>query len=485
MRAPGATARLATVAHTPDEAAWEQQLENLLRAANEIAIERGARMVLKGGTAARIGYGLTRPSRDIDLDIVGDIDTWSVLVEAGDRAGLIVTAEPQRHRPMKGFLVIHHPDIGSTSLEVDLRRVRDRASIEAITDRDHTRWRHGICMYSAQALARQKIKLVTEPGGRRKGRDRYDIAWWLLNHIDMVPAQLRTRLDEVMHSDPTLKTQWDENHRDDRIMNRVSEQTVHNALRYALDTDIAVLSHRWPQGKATVEIAPRSGATVQWVGTERNPEEHVIVAEFEDDAALETFMVTQHLWKSEEVPQHIRGLEDERETLRRNTAHRTTKIASENDRQWIEATVACTTDGFFVQGDSAQGAAGATRGPIATSEEVLDALSDHAMVFDTKRTDTVRRTLVKLRRQAERTGTGRVTTIEADGTVHAESRKSSLARRLLRSIAKEALSPMQSGHRPTATAAANEALEASQRTRSEIAWRGEATKNANEKNPKM
>ena len=338
---------MATVAHTPDEAAWEQQLENLLRAANEIAIERGARMVLKGGTAARIGYGLTRPSRDIDLDIVGDIDTWSVLVEAGDRAGLIVTAEPQRHRPMKGFLVIHHPDIGSTSLEVDLRRVRDRASIEAITDRDHTRWRHGICMYSAQALARQKIKLVTEPGGRRKGRDRYDIAWWLLNHIDMVPAQLRTRLDEVMHSDPTLKTQWDENHRDDRIMNRVSEQTVHNALRYALDTDIAVLSHRWPQGKATVEIAPRSGATVQWVGTERNPEEHVIVAEFEDDAALETFMVTQHLWKSEEVPQHIRGLEDERETLRRNTAHRTTKIASGNDRQWIEATVACTTDEDF------------------------------------------------------------------------------------------------------------------------------------------
>ena len=473
MRQGLSTAPLPSVREEPDEIAWEQRIEDLLREANRVASEQNTTIVLKGGTAGKLGYGLTRPSRDIDIDVVGDVDAWEILKDAGHRTGLTMMAEPERQRPMKGRLVVNDATIGTTVIEVDVRKMHDPGKIEAITRGAKTERRHGICMYSAAELARQKIEMVTKPGGRRRGRDRYDIAWWLLNRVDVVPQELRIALDEAIRTDRMLKSEWDQNHTLDRILRRVSKEAVHDALRTALDTDPAVLKHRWPDGTLHVRVHPVEGATVEW---QRTPDETTTtrVAELENDSALEDFMVQMELWKHEEVPARTHALQWERQNANKEAQEQAQNRRGKNAERWSEATVACTKAGYFIQGHPMDTAATATKGPVKGTEEVLAALREHGLLEQESTAQSTATTLGKLRKRAERTGGGRVVVIDDEGRVHTESRKSALAKRMLRMLTKITLSNEEDGSVGAPGAAqANTAIEKAEQARNEAQARAQ------------
>ena len=108
-------APLPAIREEPEERAWEERIGDLLREADRGAVPGALRLVLRGGTAAKIGHGLNRPSKDIDGDMTGPGDGWALLCEAAQSAGLTALAKPERRRAQKGRLVLSEP--GSTGID--------------------------------------------------------------------------------------------------------------------------------------------------------------------------------------------------------------------------------------------------------------------------------------------------------------------------------------------------------------------------------
>ena len=64
---------------------------------------------------------------------------------------------------------------------------------------------------------------------------------------------------------------WDNDHRTDRIMHRIKNTDVNDALMAALDRDPLVLQQRWPEGHLQIGIGVKAGATLEldpggWTG---------------------------------------------------------------------------------------------------------------------------------------------------------------------------------------------------------------------------
>ena len=298
----------------PDEDAWQERIADVLRELDGGRVRSAPRIILRGGTAARLGHGLTRPSRDIDADLTEPLDVWALLHAAAARAGLAALAEPRRGRGQKGQLTLTDPAIARAAIvEVDLRILRDPrtlATIGACTER-----RNGIWMYTAAELARQKIEMATESGRRRRAKDRYDIAWWLRNHVEHVAPEQRLALDTALERDPMLANAWDNDHRRDRIMRRIDSEAVHDALTTALERDPAVLQRRWPEGQLQIRVAMRGGADLTWRCRPQD-ETTLPIATFNHDRDLEQFMVRMRLWSPEEVPELLQELTLERQRAR-------------------------------------------------------------------------------------------------------------------------------------------------------------------------
>ena len=315
-------APLPAIAEEPEERAWEERIGDLLREVNRRPAPGPGRLILRGGTAAKIGHGLTRPSRDIDADVIGPADVWSFLSEGAHRAGLTALAKPERGRTQKGQLILSDPRTGTTAVEVDVRTIRDPQRVYAIESTTIVERRHGILMYKAQELARQKIEMATEPGRRRRAKDRYDITWWLRNRPECVAPEQRIALDRALRGRSELKEKWDETHPKDRIMQRTNGATVHDALMRTLDCDPVVLGDRSPDGTLHINIHMTGGATLAW---QENPEtkERSEIATLGSDNELETFMVRMGLWKQEEIPKLLKELTLERERARASAMSRT------------------------------------------------------------------------------------------------------------------------------------------------------------------
>lgn len=296
----------------PDERVWTERIADLLRETDRALARQPARLILRRGTAAKLGHGLPRPSKDIDADIAGELDVWETLHKGAEQAGMIALAQPDRRRMLKGALVLTDPEVGSTTVQVDIRVLRDPQTLTTIHEGTITERKIGICMYKPEQLAQQKIEMATEPGRRRRGKDRYDIAWWLRTRTECVNYAQRVALDQTLRSDNELKRRWDESHARDRVMSRTSSDTVHDALVLALDCDPMVLQDRWPEGQLTVEIKLAGGAALWWGREAESPRTEAIV-EFESDRELEMYMVRMGLWEQREVPKMLQALTKERQ----------------------------------------------------------------------------------------------------------------------------------------------------------------------------
>ena len=277
--------------------------------------------VMRGGTAAKLAYGLTRPSKDINLDIVsgtGTINVWQLIEEAAERAGLLAMAEPDRGSRSKGKLQLSDRRTPSLTIDVDAQRVHDRSRAAAITEGRITTRRNGILTYRPDVLAKQKLALAGLPEARLRAKDRYDIAWWLTHQIGSVPPGLRIDLDQTLRDGPGIRIEWDRKHERDPITQRIEPATVHDTLASALDHDPAVLVAREPGSSLELHVGRNAGGVLRWMRAPDDPEPRVL-GRFANDQDVQRYMTAYGLWHEREVPEVLRSLQAERARAQQQT----------------------------------------------------------------------------------------------------------------------------------------------------------------------
>jgi len=279
------------------------------------------RVVMRGGTAAKLAYGLTRPSKDIDIDIVGSpdgLDIWSLIEEAAEHAGLVALATRHRRSHLKGTLQLSDRRTPSLTIDVDARLIHDPADARAIRDQQATVLRNGILTYRPEILAQQKLALAALPTPRLRPKDRYDIAWWLTERIADVPAALRTTLDATLRERPEACREWDRKHELDTVTRRIHAMPVQQALTSALDHDPAVLVARIPGSSLVLEVGRNAGGMLRWLRRADDPKPRLL-GRFDNDQDVQTYMTAYGLWRERDVPERLRDLQAERARARQQT----------------------------------------------------------------------------------------------------------------------------------------------------------------------
>ena len=308
---------------SPEEEVTTELVARVMRALAEQGGESAPStiIVMRGGTAAKLAYGLTRPSKDIDLDIVGgrrDRDIWSLIEEAAEHAGLLAIAERDRKSRLKGRLQLSDGRAPSLTIDVDARPVHEPATGAAIAEGRITARRNGILTYRPGILAEQKLALAALPEPRLRAKDRYDIAWWLTHGIEHVPPQLRTDLDQTLRDRPEIRGEWDRKHRLDAVTQRIDPMSVHRTLTTALDHDPVVLVRRQPGSSLELNVGLNAGGQLTWQRTPDDREPRLL-ARFANDQDVQRYMTAYGIWDRRDVPERIRELQAERARARQKT----------------------------------------------------------------------------------------------------------------------------------------------------------------------
>ena len=307
---------------SPEEDATMDLVARLMRAVADLqdASTSPAAVVMRGGTAARLAYGLTRPSKDIDLDFVTDgrSGAWEAIEAAAEHAGLLAVSNREGSRQLSGTLQLGDGHTPPHTIDVDMRRVHDRTSAEAIRDGRITARANGILTYRPEILAEQKLALTALPEARLRAKDRYDIAWWLTHRIADVPPPLRVALDETLRERPGMRDEWDRKHRLDAITRRVNPAAVQHALTTALEQDPVVLVKRVPGSNLVLQVGRQAGGVLTWRRTADDPEPRVL-GRFANDQDVQRYMTAYGVWQERDVPELLRSLQAERARSQQRT----------------------------------------------------------------------------------------------------------------------------------------------------------------------
>lgn len=311
MRLPHLTP-LPPVRELPEQQLATDLVASVMRQVNRSLRDTEHRIIMRGGTAAKIGHGLSRPSQDIDVDVVGDVDIWATLRQAAEDLGIIAIAEPHRRHALKGAITIHSDQFGPLSSAIDIRRIRDSQAAQDIVDHSTAETRSEILMYRAESLVVQKFALIDLPDHRLRAKDRYDIAWWLTEHMDAVPPQQRIRLDDIIRQRPQLRNRWDRDHQRHDDLNTLNPDIIHQAIISTLDRDPAVLHTRWPDGHLRLDLSATSHTGLAWVYGDQQQNIQPI-AELSGNHQLEQFMTAYGIWQPAEVPARLREIAHKRQ----------------------------------------------------------------------------------------------------------------------------------------------------------------------------
>ena len=259
---------LPPVPESPDgrDSWWEAILHRAIIFAQQKLKEQGTTAILLGGTAARLCYGLTRPSLDIDFDLLhqeGDVASALQAGFAQAKSGMAVAVRRQKGGRGRNFEVqLGHPRFGGRLTSVDTRVLRgDKAEM---AKQELSIYASGVRVYRPEELARQKMALAIDPMERQRARDRYDLAWWLTNRMECVAPSDRVDLDCALSQSTALQEAWDLSHRKDAILSRVPSEDVQAALDAALASDPIVLLSRHSQGSITIDASMQEGCHLLW-----------------------------------------------------------------------------------------------------------------------------------------------------------------------------------------------------------------------------
>ena len=228
------------------------------------AVQSDACAVLKGGFGSFVSCGLNRPAVNFTFDWFGKPPNVSMLANHATRSigeGMETDIVPLWRRVESMYSIdMKHPVHGSREFPLSIRQVGTDVS-EADALGPASTW--GVLTYPPAMLAQQLIDGVLNQG-RLFARDRYDLTWWLLHHIEFVTPQQRLKLaNAVLHSS-RLQDTWDAGHYTDPVMEGVDSKAMRSALSTVLTADPVTLRHTHPQGSVAASFDKRGGCILNF-----------------------------------------------------------------------------------------------------------------------------------------------------------------------------------------------------------------------------
>lgn len=166
-------------------------------------------MVLKGGTALLLCYGLNRFSEDLDFDsprkfnIAGRIER--IFSHMSSSHELKIVKDTETVQRIKSH---YHGVAGDRLLKIEtsFRSPPDESRVTVID---------GIRTYTIEALIEQKIDALKN---RTAARDLFDLAFLAKNHIDDFSANLKARLALLIQDIDALEQRFEDAFEEDEIL---------------------------------------------------------------------------------------------------------------------------------------------------------------------------------------------------------------------------------------------------------------------------
>lgn len=220
----------------------------LMRSICQASFTERKPLVLKGGTALLLGYGLDRFSEDLDFDLTtrleGHLNILSLcrsathaLSRSNVPVEIVGFSEPKKTATThRARVLFRTPDLTaplSLKIEISARDEPDPAHIRSID---------GMAIYDLNTIASQKLLAAYEQDNlpyRTAARDLHDLAFIAHNHSDTLTCEIKQML-ETFFSDPVyLMERYADAYQEDWI------------LRGRLFTDLGVIEH-WSENQRTL-----------------------------------------------------------------------------------------------------------------------------------------------------------------------------------------------------------------------------------------
>lgn len=166
-------------------------------------------MVLKGGTALLLCYGLTRFSEDLDFDsprkfnIAGRIDR--ILSQRVQRHELKIVKDTETVQRIKS----HYQGISGDRLlkiETSFRNAPDESSVVVV---------NGIRTYKIATLIEQKISALSN---RTAARDLFDVAFLSANYLNDFPSPALDALRLMLQDLNAIEQRFEDAFEEDEIL---------------------------------------------------------------------------------------------------------------------------------------------------------------------------------------------------------------------------------------------------------------------------
>ena len=178
-------------------------------------------LIVKGGTGLALGYGLTRPSTDLDITCGSGVSKENVVDVASKllsrERNRVITRSDVKQRG-RGYVRLHWTD------HVDGREMHHETKVDVNVNDDsgvlaNSEIRNGIRVLTLWHIADSKLDTLTGERPREKARDMYDAAWLMHNHMESIAPwrrmALRRLLDALSEDDMAM---WEAKYVEDDIM---------------------------------------------------------------------------------------------------------------------------------------------------------------------------------------------------------------------------------------------------------------------------
>ncbi|MDR2844775.1 MAG: nucleotidyl transferase AbiEii/AbiGii toxin family protein [Puniceicoccales bacterium] len=186
-------------------------------------------MVLKGGTALLLGYGLPRYSEDLDFDAGKKLGLEHKIKTAAARSSATIEAIRLRKDTdtVRRYMVDFTQGGVLKTLKIEMSLRTEKIAMEDVRTID------GMRIYAIERLIAQKIHASEE---RAKVRDLFDLNFLLHKHGDGFTRAQLVRLQETTGEPGTLLAKYAADHADDHILQARSLDALVMSFCIQLDT---------------------------------------------------------------------------------------------------------------------------------------------------------------------------------------------------------------------------------------------------------
>jgi len=249
-------------------------------------------LTVKGGTALALGYGLTRPSIDLDITCRAKPNKERILDVAANAVRQTGAALTRADIKQRG-----HGHIRLQWERHDAKRMNPTTSgvtvdvkgNDSLAMQENTMIRDGFRTFKLPTLVKAKLETLIGATPRSRARDLYDAAWILENHMDAVVPTDRIALYERVNGEVVENAkEWEADFLFDDIMSRASFHAVWDSLNESLDHDPVVRFHQDPSG--SLEVKNHGDALLLTFSGRATGE--VTIGTFSDQGALRQWLGT-------------------------------------------------------------------------------------------------------------------------------------------------------------------------------------------------